>query len=132
MLFAENRDEDEPPKVEFTKVVEEDHIYTTRCKVFVKKDGKFGDRGVGSLYLKPIPTSNKVQVIVRADTNLGNLLCNFILSENIPTQRMGNKDVMLVCLPMPDSKPPPVPVLFRVKSSEEADTLLKTLNENKN
>lgn len=128
---TEEEDEDSPPKVEFTPVVEEGHIYTVRCKVFVKKDGNFSDRGVGNMYLKPIENSEKVQLIVRADTNLGNLLCNFILSENIPTKRMGKKDVMLVCLPTPDTKPPPVPILLRVKSPEEADALLETLEKHK-
>jgi len=123
--------EDEPPKVEFTPVVEEGHVYTIRCKVFIKKGDKFGDRGVGNMYLKPVPNSDKIQLIVRADTSLGNLLCNFILSKNIPMQRLGKKDVMVVCLPTHDSEPPPVPVLFRVKSPEEADELLKTLEKHK-
>lgn len=128
---TKEEDEDEPPKADFTPVVEEGHIYTIRCKVFVRKDGQFGERGVGNLYLKPVPESDKVQLIVRADTSLGNLLCNFILSASIPMQRMGKKDVMLATLPTPDSKPPPVPVLFRVKSPEEADELLKTLEKHK-
>lgn len=123
--------EDEPPKTEFTPVVEDGSIYSIRCKVFVKKDGAFGDRGVGKLYLKPVPDSEKTQLIVRADTNLGNLICNFIISEGIPMQRMGKKDVMLVCLPTPETKPPPVPVLFRVKTTEDADALLKVLQEHK-
>ncbi|KAF2901532.1 hypothetical protein ILUMI_04653 [Ignelater luminosus] len=127
----ENEDEEEPPKVEFTPVVEEGHIYTVRCKLFVKKEGKFTDRGVGNLFLKPVPDNDKVQLIMRADTSLGNLLCNLILSTNVPMQRMGNKDVMLVCIPTPDSKPPPVPILFRVKSSEEADELLRTLEKHR-
>lgn len=126
-----NEDEDEPPKVEFTPVVEDGHIYTIRCKVFVKKGEEFGDRGVGNLFLKPVPDSDKVQLIVRADTNVGNLTCNFILSKSIPIQRLGKKDVMLICLPTPEHKPPPVPVLFRVKSSEQADELLKILEKHK-
>lgn len=124
-------DNEEPPKPEFTPVVEEGHVYTSRCKVFVKKDGSFADRGVGNLFLKPIPDSVKMQLIVRADTSLGNLLCNFILSENTPTKRLGKKDVMLVCVPTPDAKPPPVPLLLRAKSSEEADQLLETLEKYK-
>lgn len=123
--------DDEPPKVEFTPVVEKDHLYTTRCKMFVKREKEFSDRGVGNLYIKSIENSEKVQVILRADTNLGNLLCNFILSEGVPLTRVGKKDIMLVCLPTPESKPPPVPVLFRVKSPEEADTLFETLNKYK-
>lgn len=127
----EQEEEDEPPKVEFTPVVEDGHIYSIRCKVFVKKEGAFGDHGVGTLYLKPVPNNEKVQLIVRADTNLGKLICNFILSESIPMQRMGKKDVMLVCIPNPDMQPPPVPILLRVKSPEDADELLKTLQKHK-
>ncbi|KAL1489533.1 hypothetical protein ABEB36_013488 [Hypothenemus hampei] len=126
-----NADEDEPPKVEFQPVVEDDHIYCIRCKVFVKKGENFGDRGVGNLYLKPIENSEKVQLIVRADTNLGNLLLNFILSKNVPTKRLGKKDVMLVAIPTPDAQPPPTPLLLRVKSPEEADTLLEILEKHK-
>lgn len=122
-----NEEEEEPIKV----AEEEGHIYKIRCKVFVKKEGAFADGGVGNLFLKPIPDSEKVQLIVRADTSLGNVLCNFILSENVPIQKMGKKDVMLVCLPTPDHKPPPVPILLRVKTPEEADNLFKELEKHK-
>lgn len=128
---VEGEEEETPPTNEFTPVVEKDHVYTVKCRVFVKKDGEYGNRGVGSLYLKPIPDTEKVQLVVRADTNLGNVLLNFILSESIPTKRLGKKDVMLVCVPVPDVKPPPVPVLIRVTSSEEADKLLETLEKYK-
>lgn len=124
-------DEDEPPKVEFTPVVEEGNIFSKRCKVFIKKDDAFKDRGVGQLFLKPVEGSEKIQLIVRADTSLGNLILNFILSAAIPVQRMGKNNVMLVCIPTPDSKPPPTPVLLRVKTGEEADDLLKVLEKHR-
>ncbi|KRT81430.1 hypothetical protein AMK59_5887 [Oryctes borbonicus] len=128
---TDEQEDDEPPKVKFTPVVEEGHTYTVKCKVFVKNQEGFGDRGVGTLYLKPTPNNKKIQLIVRANTNLGNLLCNFILSNSIPTKRIGKKDVMLVCLPTPDSKPPPVPILLRVKTPELADELLAELEKHK-
>lgn len=127
----EKDEEDEPPKVEFKPVVEDGSIFSKRCKVFVKKDGAFGDRGVGQLFLKPVAGSEKIQLIVRADTNLGNLLLNFILSDGIPIQRTGKNNVMLVCIPTPEAKPPPTPILLRVKTAEEADELLKVLEKNK-
>jgi len=96
----------------------------------VKKDGNFGDRGVGMLYLKPTP-NGKIQLIVRADTALGNLLLNTLLTQSIPIKRMNKNTIMLVCLPMPDSSPPPVPVLLRVKTNEAADELLETMNTHK-
>lgn len=96
----------------------------------MKKDGNFGDRGVGMLYLKPTP-NGKTQLIVRADTALGNLLLNTLLTQSIPVKRMNKNTIMLVCLPMPDSSPPPVSVLLRVKTSEAADELFETLNTHK-
>lgn len=124
-------DEDEPPKVEFTPVVEENSIYDKKCKIFVKKDGNFVDKGVGTLYIKKVEDSGKHQLLVRANTNLGNVLVNLILASAIPTQRMGKNNVMMVCIPTPDAKPPPTPILIRVKTSEEADELLETLNKYK-
>lgn len=96
----------------------------------MKKDGVFGDRGVGLLFLKPIP-SGKTQLIVRADNSLGNLLLNTLLTDSIPIKRMNKNTVMLMCLPLPDSLPPPTAVLLRVKTSEDADSLNEALENNK-
>ncbi|XP_062539231.1 nuclear pore complex protein Nup50 [Armigeres subalbatus] len=122
-------DEDEPPKVEFTPVEEKDSLYSKRCKLFVKVDGNFSDRGVGTVHIKKVDA--KVQVLVRADTNLGNILLNIILNEAVPLQRMGKNNVMMICLPTPESKPPPTSVLLRVKTSEEADELFEALKKHK-
>ncbi|XP_058444551.1 nuclear pore complex protein Nup50 [Malaya genurostris] len=122
-------DEENPPKVEFTPVEEKDSLYSKRCKLFVKADGKYSDRGIGTLHIKKV--DSKVQVIVRADTNLGNILLNIVLNEAIPLQRMGKNNVMMICLPTLDSKPPPTSVLLRVKTEEDADELYDTLNKYK-
>lgn len=125
------QEDDEPPKVEFTPVVEENSVFDKKCKVFIKKDGNFVDKGVGTLYVKKVEESGKHQLLVRANTNLGTVALNMILSSSIPTQRLGKNNVMLVCIPTPDHKPPPTTVLIRVKTSEEADELLETLNKYK-
>lgn len=126
-----DEDEDQPPKVDFTPIVEENSVFDKRCKIFIKKDGNFVDKGVGTLYIKKIQDSGKYQLLVRANTNLGNVLLNLVLSSAIPTQLMGKNNVMIVCIPSPDAKPPPVPILIRVKTSEEAEELLNTLNKYK-
>lgn len=123
---------EEPPKVEYTPIIEENSIYEKKCKIFVKKDDNFVDRGVGTLYIKKIEDKAKHQLLVRANTNLGTILVNLILTEAIPCQRMGKNNVMMVCIPTPESKPPPVPLLIRVKTSEEADELLDQLTKCKN
>lgn len=127
---AEEAEDEEPPKNEFVPVVEDDSLYSKRCKVFVKGGKDFNDRGVGTLYIKKVADA-KIQMIVRADTNLGNIIFNVMIVEGLPVSRMGKKDVMLVCIPTPDAKPPPTSVLLRVKTSEEADELLETINKYK-
>ncbi|XP_030564196.1 nuclear pore complex protein Nup50 [Drosophila novamexicana] len=125
---ADNEDEDRPPVVEFNKVVEDDAIFSKRCKVFVKKDKDFVDRGVGTLYLKPVKDSEKTQMLVRADTNLGNILVNLILTDGLPCQRMGKNNVMMVCIPTPE-EPKALSMLLRVKTGEEADELLEQIKK---
>jgi nuclear pore complex protein Nup50 len=95
--------------------------------VFVKKEASFQERGVGMLYLKP--AGEKTQLIVRADTNLGNLLVNTLLMASLPVQRMGSNNVMLVCVPTPNTKPPPVPILLRLKTGDDADEVFSKLKE---
>lgn len=131
---AEN-DEDTPPKVEIAKVEEDDSFYSIRCKLFYKKENAFTEKGVGMLFLKKVSGGEKTQLIVRAETTLGNILLNVMLTPALTTQRMGKNNVMMVCVPNPpiDAKTPavPTPMLFRVKSAEDADDLLKTLEDAK-
>ncbi|GBM68967.1 Nuclear pore complex protein Nup50 [Araneus ventricosus] len=133
---AENEEaEYVPPKNEFVAVTEEDAFYSKRCKLFFKKGESYAERGVGNLYLKPI--NGKTQLLIRADTSLGNILLNIVLSASLPMSRTGKNNVLLVCVPNPpvdgnkaDSKEA-IPMLIRVKTSEEADELLETLNKHK-
>ncbi|KAH8252513.1 hypothetical protein KR032_000379 [Drosophila birchii] len=120
-------DEDKPPKVEFTQVKEDDAIYSKRCKVYIKKDTEYVDRGIGTLYLKPIKDSEKTQLIVRADTNLGNILINLILSDGIPCNRQGKNNVLMVWMPTPEETK--ATILLRVKTGEEADDLLNEIKK---
>ncbi|XP_061815694.1 nuclear pore complex protein Nup50 [Nerophis lumbriciformis] len=124
----------EPPKPEVQEVKEEDAFYSKKCKVFYKKEVEFKEKGVGTLHLKHT-TEGKTQMIVRADTNLGNILLNIFLHATMPCSRVGKNNVMVVCVPNPpvDDKDPtsPVPLLIRVKTTEDADELHKTLEERK-
>lgn len=129
---AEQEDGDEqPPKNDFVPVVEDDSLYSKRCKVFVKGASDFNDRGVGTLFIKKAE-GNKIQMIVRADTNLGNILLNIMIVDGLPVSRLGKNNVMVVCIPTPDAKPPPTSVLLRVKTGDEANELLATINKYKN
>ncbi|XP_030576540.1 nuclear pore complex protein Nup50 [Archocentrus centrarchus] len=132
----ENGDEEseEPPKPEVKEVKEDDAFYSKKCKMFYKKDSEFKDKGVGTLHLKQT-TDGKTQMIIRADTNLGNILLNIIVPSTMPCSRVGKNNVMVVCAPNPpiDDKNPttPVTLLIRVKTAEDADELHKILEEKK-
>lgn len=132
----ENGDEEseEPPKPEVKEVKEDDAFYSKKCKMFYKKDSEFKDKGVGTLHLKQT-ADGKTQMIIRADTNLGNILLNIIVQSTMPCSRVGKNNVVVVCVPNPiiDDKNPttPVTLLIRVKTAEDADELHKILEEKK-
>ncbi|XP_072856962.1 nuclear pore complex protein Nup50 isoform X2 [Pogona vitticeps] len=127
-------EEEEPPKVVINEVKEEDAYYSKKCKIFYKKDNEFKEKGVGTLHLKNAG-NEKTQLLVRADTNLGNILLNILVPPKMPCSRTGKNNVLIVCVPNPpiDEKnaTDPVPILIRVKTSEDADELHKILLEKK-
>ncbi|XP_066214747.1 nuclear pore complex protein Nup50 isoform X6 [Saccopteryx leptura] len=129
---GDEEENDEPPKVVITEVKEEDAFYSKKCKLFYKKDSEFKEKGVGTLHLKPT-ANQKTQLLVRADTNLGNILLNVLIPPNMPCTRTGKNNVLVVCVPNPpvDEKnaTAPVPMLIRVKTGEDADELHKILLE---
>ncbi|XP_039397513.1 nuclear pore complex protein Nup50 isoform X4 [Mauremys reevesii] len=126
--------EEEPPKTVVNEVKEDDAFYSKKCKLFYKKDNEFKEKGVGTLHLKPAG-NEKTQLLVRADTNLGNILLNVLVPPKMPCTRTGKNNVLIVCVPNPpiDEKNSTVPVtmLIRVKTSEDADELHKILLEKK-
>ncbi|XP_033888999.1 nuclear pore complex protein Nup50-like isoform X1 [Acipenser ruthenus] len=125
---------EEPPKPVVNEVKEDDAFYSTKCKLFYKKDNEFKEKGVGTLHLKQV-AEQKTQLLVRADTNLGNILLNILVQSSMPCTRMGKNNVMVVCVPNPpvDEKSPttPVPMLIRVKTAQDADELHKIIMEKK-
>ncbi|KAM5172197.1 nuclear pore complex protein Nup50 isoform 2-T2 [Mantella aurantiaca] len=130
----EGEEAEEPPKVVVQEVKEDDAFYSKKCKLFYKKDNEFKEKGVGTLHLKPVG-DQKTQLLIRADTSLGNILLNILVQPSMPCSRMGKNNVMIVCVPNPpiDEKNPTVPatMLIRVKGTEDADELHKLLLEKK-
>ncbi|XP_073506159.1 nuclear pore complex protein Nup50 [Phyllobates terribilis] len=132
---GEGSDEmEEPPKVVIQEVKEDDAFYSKKCKLFYKKDNEFKEKGVGTLHLKTLG-DQKVQLLIRADTNLGNILLNILVQPSMPCSRMGKNNVMIVCVPNPPinekNQTVPATMLIRVKATEDADELHKILLEKK-
>ena len=137
---ADSKDDEEyvPPKPEVKEIKEDDSIFSKRCKLFYQKEGAWVDRGVGNLHLKPV-SETKTQLLIRADTNLGNILLNIMLTTSLPVSRSGKNNLFLVCVPNPpiSSKPEekaddtPVSMLIRVKTGEDADELMGIIDERK-
>ncbi|XP_075712066.1 nuclear pore complex protein Nup50 [Rhinoderma darwinii] len=125
---------EEPPKVVVQEIKEDDAFYSKKCKLFYKKDNEFKEKGVGTLHLKTL-ADHKTQLLIRADTNLGNILLNILVQPSMPCSRMGKNNVMIVCVPNPpiDEKNPTVPatMLIRVKTTGDADEMHKVLLEKK-
>eukprot|EP00092_Neocalanus_flemingeri_P026082 GFUD01028268.1.p1 GENE.GFUD01028268.1~~GFUD01028268.1.p1 ORF type:complete len:707 (-),score=239.83 GFUD01028268.1:117-2237(-) len=113
-------------------VVETDALYTKKCKLFYKKGDAYVERGLGNIHLKKTDES-KLQVIIRAETTLGNILLNIIMTDKIPLERVGKNNVMIICVPNPPIDPKaesePVTFLIRVKNGEDADELKDKLAE---
>uniref|UniRef100_F6YDH8 RanBD1 domain-containing protein n=1 Tax=Ciona intestinalis TaxID=7719 RepID=F6YDH8_CIOIN len=124
-----------PPKNDSQVVTEEDAFYTKKCKLFYMKDGSYTDKGVGHIHLKSVESSSKTQLIIRADTSLGNLLLNILLNPAMPVSKQGKNNVSISCIPNPpvsESEPNKiVPLLIRVKTSDDADELVELLNQKK-
>ncbi|XP_055506176.1 nuclear pore complex protein Nup50 isoform X10 [Leucoraja erinacea] len=127
-------DSEEPPEPVVNEIKEEDAIFSKKCKMFYKKDGDFKDKGVGTIHLKPV-ADQKIQLLVRADTNLGNVLLNILLHPSLPCTRTGKNNILIVCVPNPpiDEKSPDtaLPILIRVKTTQDADELHKIITEKK-
>lgn len=132
---GEDREEEneEPPKVVVNEVKEDDAFYSKKCKLFYKKDDAFKEKGVGTLHLKPVG-DKKTQLLIRADTALGNILLNILIQQHMPCTRTAN-NLIIVCVPNPpiDEKNPTTPytMLIRVKTAEDAEELHKILMEKK-
>ncbi|XP_064634605.1 nuclear pore complex protein Nup50-like isoform X2 [Lineus longissimus] len=132
-------DDDEyvPPKPE-VKEIKEDAIYSKRCKLFFQKETADGvkewvEKGIGNLHLKETE-GGKTQLLIRADTNLGNVLLNILLSDSIPLSRQGKNNVNMMCIPSPPVDPKtdtskPIMMLIRVKTSDDADELYEKMTE---
>lgn len=127
-------EEEEPPKVVIEEVKEEDAYYSKKCKLFYMKGSEYKEKGVGTLHLKTAG-NDKTQLLIRADTNLGNILLNIYVQSSMPCSRTGKNNVMIVCVPNPpiDEKNPTdrITMLIRVKSAADADELHKILLEKK-
>ncbi|KAA0191706.1 Nuclear pore complex protein nup50 [Fasciolopsis buskii] len=143
LTFVLDNEEYHPPKPEVREIKEEGSVYNIRCKLFYKLDAEWRERGVGNLFIKPT-TSEKFQLLIRADTNLGNILLNILITRDIPFKRQKN-NLTFVCVPTPplpvfgkqtkeqeqtDSSKP-VPMLIRVKSEDNAIELLHKIDQHR-
>lgn len=120
-------DEEEPPKEEIKQVVEDDAIHSVRCKLFYMKNKEFKEKGLGMLYLKKVADNeNKTQLVLRAETNLGNILLNIMLTKQMNLEKRKNC-IQFVCIPNPEipgiEAGSPTTMLVKVKNVDQASIL---------
>ncbi|CAG0883213.1 unnamed protein product [Cyprideis torosa] len=127
---AQDEESDEPPKVEVKEVKEPEAFFSRRCKLFYRAEDSYKDKGVGTLHLKTLE-SGKTQLLVRADTNLGNILLNVCIDGVSATTKTNG--VIFSCIPHPPLDPSgkriphdkPVIFLVKVRTAEMAEDLCK-------
>lgn len=121
-----------PPKVESIEHKEDNAVFTKKCKLYFQKDGQFVDKGTGFLYIKVVPEEGrKPQLLIRADTSMGNILLNIALVGTLPIVKVEKKGVMITCISNPkkaDEDGESTTFLIRVK---QVDELYDALNEHK-
>ena len=100
-----------------------------RCKLYYKKDKEFTEKGLGMLHLKKLEESDespKTQLLVRAETNLGNILLNILLNKQMNMVKRNNC-IQFVCVPNPEipgvTAGCPVTILVKVKNADQASIL---------
>ena len=87
---------------------------------------------MGMLHLKKLD-SGKTQMVVRAETNLGNILLNVLLNEQMKPAATKN-NVQFVCMPNPPIKEVEGPafMLIKVKEALMAQELVEKMKANSN
>ena len=76
-----------------------------RAKLYFKaeKEGEgYKERGVGTIYIKEDPDTKKGQILVRADNTLGTVLLNTAIYSNMPVQKQGKSNVLIMCKVLPE------------------------------
>ena len=99
--------------------------------MFYKKEKEFKEKGLGMLHLKKVEPGNKTQMIVRAETNLGNILLNILVNDKMSIMKRKN-NLQFGCVPnppIPGLTEGPAIMLLKVKDSVMADELEAKLNE---
>lgn len=81
------------------------------------------------LHLKKV--DEKIQMLVRAETNLGNILLNILLNDKMNFVKRNN-NIQFVCVPnpaIPGVEPGPVTMLIKVKNADMASILEEKIKE---
>ena len=94
--------------------------------MFYMKDKEYKDKGLGMLHLKAVD-GGKTQMLVRAETNLGNIL----VSDQMMFKQNKN-NVQFSCVPNPEIKglpAGPTTMLIKVKGAAMAEQLVKKIEE---
>jgi len=110
---------------------EENSFFSTKCKLFLKKDNKYDDRGKGFIHLKKGGDSdNKTQLVIRSDNALGSILLN-IMVDTARIDKVGDNNILLATVPnppIPGEESGPATFLIRVKT-ELRDELFDHLHK---
>lgn len=101
----------------------------TRCKLFLKKEASYIEKGLGTLYIKETNEEAGNQLLIRADNSLGTIMMNIRLNKSLPI--ISTKSGLLLTIPnIPSSpvkgkepEPETASYYIKVKNNEIRDEL---------
>jgi len=94
------------------------------------KDKEYVERGLGQLYIKRKDSESKAQLLVRSAGATGQILLNVLITSALSPKRIGKNNLQMACIATPGDANPSI-VMIRVKTGEDADELLKKMEEYK-
>lgn len=91
---TQEEEAEEPPKAEKVDHVDSEALYHIKCKLFIKSEEGWNEKGIGIANLKKC--NDKVQLLIRNDTTMGTVILNTLLHDKMPISKSGKNGIMIV------------------------------------
>ncbi|KAI0986235.1 hypothetical protein GJ496_000553, partial [Pomphorhynchus laevis] len=128
---SKHADGDEDVNEQQVDHCEKDAIFASKCKMYYKKDEKYLPKSVGFLNILYDGTCGK-KLLFRADNFNGSTMLTTKVTSMMNPTLLKEKNVMLLTIAYPQfyenqDVTKPIVVLFKMKSNEDANKLMKSL-----
>lgn len=126
---GDDEESNQEPVKQLQLTSHQDHSF--KAKLFYKKADEYVELGVGNL--KVVNSDGQtVQLLMRNDTSIGNVMLNVRLTPEIPMM-LNKNNVIVVCPPNPpigkSEDKESLTYLIRVKTAQQAEQLYSTIKD---